>query len=56
MWLHIWPLGAVFYLVPPLLQRRQQSVQYEKLPGALHQLLINLQGERQDIQYMKKGT
>ncbi|KAF3842629.1 hypothetical protein F7725_024580 [Dissostichus mawsoni] len=30
-------------LVAPQIAGRQQSVQYEELPGALHQLLVNLQ-------------
>lgn len=34
----------LFHLMSPFLQCRQQAVQYEKLPRALHQLLINLQG------------
>lgn len=43
--------GVLFHLMSPFLQCRKQSVQYEKLPGALHQLFIDLH-----VQYVKKGT
>lgn len=37
------------HFVSPLLQCRQHSVQYEELPGGLHQLFINLHGGQQNV-------
>lgn len=42
--------------MPPFLQCRQQSVQYKKLPRALHQLLVNLYTGQQEEQNVRKGT
>ena len=55
MMLHFW-LWVLCHLMSPFLQCRQQAVQYEKLPRALHQLLINLHGQRQDTQFVEMGT